>query len=239
MPKNKDPIDEFVDNDIKDTKGDDKEPDKEEKPAAPPIDVEALKEEVKTASKEEAVKEVTEKITNALNPKEDNRPSWEKEGRNPTYKEALDYVRDSIKKEQDQKEQEKENKSKAEEEEKTKRQEEYKRSLNEMWDIQIEELRESGKIPKIENKDDKNDPGIIAEKELAEAAIEYNKERDEKHQDWNLKSVYYEVYQNKNKQPAGYDAPVSMGKKSVENGKKELTYDEIHKSSFDDILMSH
>jgi hypothetical protein len=88
-------------------------------------------------------------------------------------------------------------------------------------------LTDSGKITTPEER-----------KELFKTMLDVNTERQKegKAPIYSIKEVFYEHYK-KDKQPAGADAPISMGKGVNPPEEKDINYAEVHKKSFADILM--
>ena len=113
-----------------------------------------------------------------------------------------------------------------EEEAKTRAQKESDKNLqywNEKWDRELDSLEKAGHIPARKNQNDPNDPGVKARREIFEEA--------QKHNEYNLKVVYYENIAGKKKQPAGADAPVAGGGKTVtKEPEGEFSYEEISKA---------
>lgn len=189
-----------------------------EKPMEKEIDVSEVKEELKKEVKEEISAEVKDELVKSITGKTEEeieeKTPWAKEGRTPKdYDEIATWAKDQAKTELQKEDEEVKKKT----EEKEKANLEY---WNKTWDTQLEGLEKEGKIPKVENKEDPNDAGLKARKDLFVAANE-NKE-------YNLELVYYKHY-DKKKQPAGADAPVSGGRKSVSKEPEgEFKYSEIH-----------
>lgn len=216
----------------------------EEEPKAPPTEEEPPLEEPKetppevdvTALKEEVTKEVTEGIAQRLigerKPEEELSP-WEKEGRNPKdYDEIANYVADLTQKRIAEQQAE----VRKEEEEERARQTEYQQKTNEEWNTywneQLEDLRAQDKLPKVVKADDEKDAGRVAERGIFNQMFQLNIKRNAegKVPITNIKEFYYEHYKNPTDQPPGADAPVSGGRKSIDEGKnkEEYTYEEIH-----------
>lgn len=170
-------------------------------------------------------------------------PPWDKEKRVPKdltevvswiREENIAYTKAELKRERESEELQK----KEAEEQATKEYAETENKWNIYWDTQLDELASKGKIPPISESikaklakgetlsaQDAKDPGVVARADIFNLA--------QKNQNLNLKEVYYEYYvefsKNKNKQPAGANAPISAGratKSDAEN--EEFTYDEIH-----------
>lgn len=199
---------------------------------------------------EKVTKDTVEKITKALTGEEASKEevdeftkfakdTWEKEGRNPSYKEALEFVAKKVeanveaKREAAERERvEKEEAAKSAEEARTK-------ELNTYIDNELDELISGDKIPKIVDKSDENDPGVKARKAIFQAMLEVNTERAKsgKPPIYSPKIIFYEHYKDPNQQPAGEDAPIA-GRSTHSGGEsKEFGYQDIHNKSFMDIML--
>jgi hypothetical protein len=99
-------------------------------------------------------------------------------------------------------------------------------AFNKFVDNDLEDLMVSGKIPRTVNKDDTNDPGVVARKALFQAMLDVNLERQKagKPYVYSLKEIYYEHYKSPDTEVAGADAPVSPSKSPVSEEPKELDY---------------
>lgn len=226
-----------------------KEEPKEEKVEAKeeyePVDMNKLKEEVRT----EATEEVTNKIIKSLKGEEATQEeqdayqkfateTYEKEGRNPTYNEAFKFmsqqVKEEIRAEDEAKAKEAEEQVKAKQEAEGQNKEQF----NKYIDDQLADLKATGKLPEAADPKDENDPGVVAQKALFQKMMDVNTERvkDGKPPIYSLKEIYYEHYSQPTG-PAGADAPVSAGRGGPpSNNKDEMPYDQLHKSDFIDIV---
>jgi hypothetical protein len=174
---------------------------------------------------------------------------WVKEKRTPkSYEEVAEFASDlaEFKRQKAIKEQEKKKQIELDNQRK------QNESINQLWDLQLGEMRESGLIPKIDEKvaekmkkgealsqEDLEDPGIKVQRELFDTMAQLAQERraQKKPVVTNLKEVYYEHYRNKEaKQPAGADAPVSGARPSVTPKEGDFTYADINNKSYYDIL---
>lgn len=198
----------------------------EEKP--PEVDTEELKKEVTQEVKDELVKAITGKTEEDIKAKS----PWEKEGRNPRdYNEISDWAKDQALKEIETKEQAKEEKKKEETKATEAQIKKSNEQWNKYWDEQLEDLVTQGKLPKVENPDDDNDKGRVAQKELFVQMGKVNEERNIKGQPiiTSIKEFFYEGYKPPGSQPAGADAPISGGKTSVNTESEgDFSYEEIH-----------
>jgi len=117
-------------------------------------------------------------------------------------------------------------------------------AVNQEWDRQTEYLRESGIIPGVAPEikakqdagkrlttEDKKDPGLKAIAEIWDKMAEIATEREEKGLKpiGDMVHVYNRYILPNKKKPAGANAPVSGGKKSVSQGTDdEMSYNELH-----------
>jgi hypothetical protein len=214
---------------------------KEVKEETSEVDVEKITE---TATKR-AEERVAQRLLDALGVTKEEKtqaewegliPPWEKEGRNPkSYKEVAEFSAQLAewKLEQTQK-------AKEEEEEQAKEQQKQtNEQWNKYWDDQLDELVASGKLPKVEDSKDPNDPGVVARKVLFQSMFDISQERLQQGKPavTSLKEIFYEHYKDPNAQPAGYDAPISLGKRAVSTGEKaDYSYNDIHGSSYSEII---
>jgi hypothetical protein len=204
---------------------------KEEPKEEPAPDPEKIAQEVQ--------KEFADKILNAIGitPEEEKKAEeeglvapWVKEGRTPkSYEEVAEWGAEVAEHKRSLKEAE----VQKQQEEQKKTQEETNKKWNDYWDSQIEDLRSQGKLPKIENADDPNDPGRVAQRDLFEQMYKLN-QRPNAQPISSLKEVYYEHYQpRKQNQPPGADAPISGGTKVVETlSGGEFSYADIAGKDF-------
>lgn len=219
------------------------EPQEEEKKEEPEVAPEVKKEPEKVEEKEvefdpvkfkeEIVNEIVSKTTQSKEEakdeyKEFEKSIWDKEGRTPTYQEALAFVKDqaikSIKEEQI-----KEQQAKEEQERQAKEQESAQvNSFNKYVDEQLADLESSGKLPKTED----------ARKALFQAMLEVNTKRAQEGKPliYSIKEIFYEHYKAPNTQPAGADAPVVIGRGAGEQPQKEISPNDYRNKSWFDIL---
>ncbi len=247
-------ISEFLGEDI--TKEDNKPPVveppkeevKEEIVTPPPIDTEELKKEIT----EKVSKETVDKITQALTGKQEETTQEQKDkyleysekflaekGRNPTWFELVPFIRDEVK--QELKREQEETRVQQEEAQRTVAETEKQRTeaFNKHIDAQLEDLYRQERLPKIVNKDNPNDEGVQARKALFQAMLEVNQDRVNKGQDpiYSIKEIFYEHYKKPSRQPAGADAPVSVGSGNVApESPDDYSYADIRNKSFLDFF---
>jgi hypothetical protein len=210
------------------------------------FDLEEITNKASEAAAQKAQEAVLGKIASALglSPEEADKakdeglvPPWEKRGedRPKSWKEQAEYSADLAVWKQDQaKKAAEEAEAKAKDEEKQKTE-----SWNKHWDEQLDDLVATGKLAKVENKDDPNDRGVVERKALWQKMYDVNQQRlaEGKQAISSLKEIYYEHYQDPNAQPAGADAPVSLGRNGGTSGNAtDYSYDDIHKASFEQII---
>jgi len=102
-------------------------------------------------------------------------------------------------------------------------------SFNKYTDELLNDLRNSGKLAKVVNPNDPNDPGVIAQKALFQKMLDVNIERQKQNKQpvYSVKEIYYDHFQNVKPEPEevpGADAPVSPSKASPSTETKELDY---------------
>lgn len=158
---------------------------------------------------------------------------WEKEKRTPTYKEALDFVKqqaiNAIKEEQA-------NQIKQKQEEETKvreAQEAQKKQINAFVDIELNEAYNRGLLTKIKDPYNPSDQGVVERQSLFKAWKEVNDKRRAEGKPEIISATYIMNYHWKkpNVQPAGANAPIAGNRASstppVQS--QEYSYNDIKK----------
>jgi hypothetical protein len=197
------------------------------------IDTSALQEEVRSTVSKQIVSDMVTKLKGEA-PSDEDVPVWEKEGRNPkSYKEIAEYAVTQFDRRQTEKEKEITRQEKLQHEAETRNQEEALKTQNQIWDQEIAFLQENNLMPKIVDKNSKDDEGVKAARDLFEKAINLVKEGK-----LPSKSLIAAYYQSTPKPKA---EPPVFGRKNAgpvgEVGEPGYTYGEIHGSkSFQDIL---
>lgn len=99
-------------------------------------------------------------------------------------------------------------------------------SVNQYVDTQLEDIFKSGRVPKIQDKDNPNDAGVLFKKALTEQTMLINRERlDKGLPTKTIKEVFYEDFKAPTRQPAGADAPISAGRGATTSAEaEELDY---------------
>jgi glutaredoxin len=100
-------------------------------------------------------------------------------------------------------------------------------AINTEFDRQLGELEKQGKIPKVVNEADQNDPGKAARRELFQLGIQY--------ESTNLIKMSELRDKVKSIPPIGSQAPVGSSS-GVTEAPKTVNYDDIHKKSFDALV---
>lgn len=149
-------------------------------------------------------------------------------GRPPTWKEALEFVKESAVTEI-KAEQEAEQKRVAEQAENDRKAtEQIAKKLNAGIDEELEELYKRNELSPIKDKTNPSDQGVVERKALFQKMLDVNQERQAQGKDpiLSVQRIFYGYYQKPSAQPAGEDAPVSMGKGSATAGEQteELDY---------------
>lgn len=245
-------------------KEEEKSEEKVESAPQPPLDKETIKKELKEEVTQDVKEEIVSQLQGTKDEKEDayarlEKEIWEKENRAPTYKEALDLIKtqakEEIKTELNAEIEEEEKKAEETKKAEEAQQQELTESLNKDWDEQLEDLVKSGKIPAVKDPDNNEvtiirnaegkeieripvDEGKKARYELFKAMYSASEERIANNQKplTNLKEIFYEHY-NKDKQPAGANAPVSGVRKSVsQDSGTTFKYSDIHNAPMEDLL---
>lgn len=106
-----------------------------------------------------------------------------------------------------------------------------------LWSGQFEYLAGLGKVPKIVDATDKNDPGQMVKTKLLTKLYEVLQENEKNGVDEvpTLKEIFYEFPEVLTNKVAGATTPVSGGGRSPTSG-QEMNYQDLHKSSFEEIL---
>lgn len=154
------------------------------------------------------------------------------EGKTPTWEEAMAFLEESaankaiaaIKAEQ-------ETTAKVEQERvETQRQQEQTAvdNYNKIVDEDLNDLYSANKLTPIKDKENPSDQGVVERKALFQAMLEVNQDRLNKglRPVTSIKEIYYEHYTKPSAQPAGKDAPVSLGDKGInaDEDNQEIDY---------------
>ena len=231
-----------------------KEPEKEE-PKEEEKDYEEVEfdpEKLKAEAAEEATKKIWEQAEQKRQEMEEeerlarlredeNTPPWVKRGdKTPKdYDELISWNKEVAKREilAEIEEREKSRQEKAEEEKKQKEteqadEEEKRKAFNAVLDEELEELTSNGKLPKIIDPNDKNDPGVKARKGLFSTMRDVNEKlgKEGKPLIYSLSRIYTNYYKPKDALSDCANAPISGAKirSAAQQQKGEYTYWQIH-----------
>ena len=206
-------------------------------PKAPEIDAAKLTEEVTGAVKETIKESLKGASPTETKNNEDAYALFEKtiqdkEGRPPTYKEALEFVKLNVKAEL-KAEQAEEEKKAQDAQQAVKDSEKAKLdSFNAFITQEINELTDSGRLPRIKNANDPKDPGNVALMALYQAMTDINQKRvaEGKPVIVSINKIFHEYYKPPETEVPGADAPVSVGRSapSPEPEPGEYDYNDIH-----------
>lgn len=190
---------------------------KEEDPK-PEIDLEENNRKIA----EETAKKTREEIADLLkgDPKEEEKKDayteWaekytEDTGKSPTWVEAAKFIKDQAKAELIAEQQEA---YKAQQEAQTKQAEQeqgYEKQLNSMIDEELNELYASGKLTRIKDKEDPNDPGVRERKALMQTMYDVNVKRAQTGASpiYSVARIHSNYFKGVNRQPAGADAMIT------------------------------
>lgn len=242
------PVDEKIpDEEPKKEEEKDDEPKKDEDEEIE-FDPEKLKEEAVEMARqkiwEEADKkqeEAAKELELAEKAKDENTPPWVKRGEETPkdYNELAEWNAEvaerKIMAKLEEREADKQAKIEAEkkaEEDKLKTDEERTKAFNDAIDEELTELYENNKLPKIVNKEDKEDPGIKARQALFQTMYDVNEKRkaEGKPLIFSINRIFNNYYKAPTAQPAGADAPIAGGRLKAASAKVEgeYSYNEIH-----------
>lgn len=209
------------------------------------VDADTFKKEIIDEIKQ-AIPQTPQETKEAKDAIDEYLETAEKEGRTPTYKEALKYLKDVAKnelKEEFAKEEEARRKQAQELKEKSdqeiaQREQEIKSSLEE----EMNELISNGKIPAVKDANDPQDPGVRAQVSILNRMMEVNQDRVKNGQQAILSvgRIFSNYYKEEVEQPAGADAPISAGSRVAPHAQpddEEMDYREIHNTSWSELMM--
>jgi len=123
--------------------------------------------------------------------------------------------------------------------------------INSEWDSQLDYLVEEGIIPSVDSsiqeklskgkvlsKEEREDPGLKARAEIFETmyVVAQQREAEQKPPIADAIHIYSRYIAKKDKKPAGHSAPVSGGRKAVVTPEEDMSYEELKKASFEDLI---
>jgi len=216
-------------------------------PITPPIDADKLKEEISDS----VAKKLIDQLAPADATTEEKKDllaeaPWTKENREPTWEEALKYMadqnKDTVKQEILKELNDEVLAEEKREEEAAKTAAEQERiqteSWNKEWDRQLDALTTSGKIPRVLNPLDPNDPGVKERTALFTRMAEIAEENRKAGKPVSLSLIETHAlhYTPPTATPPGADAPVSGAQRAVATTPStEFSYGEIHNQSLEDL----
>ncbi len=213
----------------------------EEKPAEP------VKPEEKVEIKpEELAEEISTKVAEKLTPKEEIEVKdkysefFEKiqaeKGREPNWIELSQFLEEQAVLRVEEKQVEAQKAATKQKEEEDKASEAFIKRFNSQIDEELEELYKSGNLSAIKDANNPSDPGVVERKALFQAMLDANAKRATEGKDaiLSIARIFYGGYYKKpNTQPAGAEAPVSMGTGTPAGGEEEQELDynkDVHRS---------
>jgi len=207
--------------------------------------VEEPKEEVIDA--DEMAKSIAEKVREELKSKEEITQETkdkydelvaklEKEGKEPSWKDVAKLIKEEAIEEIKQeriREQEEIEKHREEERKVT---EKLTEKFNANLDEELEEMYKSGELTPIKDQKNPSDQGVIERKSLFQTMLTVNQERAAQGKEpiMSLARIRYSYWTKPTAQPAGADAPISMGKggPSSDEPDEEIDYNRDVKKSW-------
>jgi len=202
---------------------------KVEEKTEPPKEPEPPKEEVKVEEEPLSAEELADDIANKIAEKnkpveveqteEEKYKAWAKDfeeenGRVPTWTDVASHLEETTLKKLEDREVEKQEQIKKEQQEREEIEKKKVEEFNKVVDEDLDDLYKNEKLTPIKDKDNPSDQGVLERKALFQAMLETNQERvkEGKRPIYSIKEIYYEHYSKPKAQPAGADAPISLGK---------------------------
>ena len=173
---------------------------------------------------------ITERLENIPKPDDFKIKSPEEEGYVPKGWEPKDY-NDFFKISEQLAEKKAQEKLDAYEEKSRKAQEEQRamdEASNKVFDRQIADLEKSKRLPKVEDPNNLEDPGVVARKELFNLGLEYRSA--------DLVAMANLRDKIKSIKPSGSEAPVGSSNRTTNTSTKRPDYGELHNKSIDELL---
>jgi len=202
-------------------------------------------EEFKRSTVAETQKAILEKLMEGLGmtktekeaAKDELIPPWEKRGedRPRSWKEHAEYAAELA---QWKRKREEEEIARIQEENEKEAKEQAKK-WNDYWDSELSEMEASGDFPKVNDPNNPNDPGKQARVRLFAKMREVGLQRQKegKAPITSAELIFRKYRDEILAEPAGANAPISMGKQGVSSEDEDpgYSYEEIHGSSFDQL----
>lgn len=185
------------------------------------LDEKKLKDEAAAQAKAEILEALKGKDADSTQQNVDEYDAWAKKvfadtGKPPNWKQAADFIKDITKRDILKEQQEKAEKDEADRKAKKDAEESQAKTINEFIDRELDELYDEGKLPKVVNKDDEHDPGMVARRELFQTMYNVNQKltAEGKTPEYSVYKVFHKYYKAPS-QPPGADAPVMGGNTGV------------------------
>lgn len=185
---------------------------------------------------EETAKRTREEIADLLkgDKKEETKDAYQEwadkytkdTGKAPTWVEAAKFIKDTAKAEI-LAEQEAERKTQQEAQAKQEETEKgYETQLSGLIEEELNELYAAGKLTRIKNPEDKNDPGNLERAALMKTMYDVNVQRanENKPPIYSVARIHSNYYKPVNKQPAGADAMITNNRAGISSDDQELDY---------------
>lgn len=209
-------------------KEEEKAPEPEEK-----IDPKELAKEVADSAKEqlaEFLKGTNNKETEEnVDEYEKFRAKFEKdEGKQPAWTDVAKFIKEQTIAELKAEAQANQKAQQEQKDQYDKNQQEAETQFNKDIDEELAELYSEGKLPRIKDKENPQDPGLVARQALFRTMAEVNIKRIEAKQPpiRSISRIFSNYHKSPNRQPAGADAPIGGGKASTtsETPEDEINY---------------
>jgi hypothetical protein len=213
---------------------------KAEKVEEEEIDLGKIKAEITENVRKETQKEITQKLTEALGakPTEAQKDKYEafaekfatEKGRNPSWFELVPFLKDEVKAELKREQEEATQQTEAQKKQVAEQNAQRQKAFNTYLDEQLNELQVAGKL---------NMKDEAVKKQFFQTMMEVNDKRvkEGKAPIYSAKEIFYEHYSPPTAQPAGADAPISVGRGSTQtSNNEEYSYADIHKPSWTDMF---
>ncbi len=199
-------------------------------------EAEAKEKEEEAVAPEALAEDISKKIAEKLAPKEKIEKDkytefFEKakkeKGRDPNWIELSQFLEEQAVARVEKKQEEAKKVADKQKEEQDKANEEYTKRFNAQVNEELEELYKSGQLTEIKDKNSPSDQGVIERKALFQAMLDTNAKRtvEGKDQILSISRIFHNYYTKPSAQPAGENAPISMGKGTpAGEGEQELDY---------------
>lgn len=207
---------------------------KEEKPVVPEVKEEKPEDKIEA---DKLAEEISAKVAEKLIPQDEKTPQdkydaffdkiQKEKGRDPNWKELSQFNEDQAVATVLAKQKEETEARQAEEANIKKANEEFTKRFNSQIDEELDELYKSDNLTAIVDPNNPSDQGVMERKALFQAMLDTNAKRAAEGKDsiLSISRIFHGYYTKPNAQPAGEEAPVSMGKGTPsDEGGEELDY---------------